>query len=87
MTGKALDRAEDILDENWREHDETMAGPVLRAQTSVITSVLNTQAKVDETRLRRTTLDKLPDLLKLVNEVAARLPSAPVRTIDVVVEG
>jgi hypothetical protein len=36
--------------------------------------VLNTQAKVDETRLRRQTLDRLPALLKLVEETAAKLP-------------
>ena len=48
---------------------------MLRAKTSVITTVLNTQAKVDETRLRRQTLDRLPALLKLVNETQSRLPS------------
>jgi hypothetical protein len=47
---------------------------VLRAQTSVITSVLNTQAKVDENRLRRQTADRLPALLELINETAKRLP-------------
>ena len=47
---------------------------MLRAKTSVITSVLTTQAKVDETRLRRQSLDRLPALLALVNETAKRLP-------------
>jgi hypothetical protein len=56
------------------ENDEMTFGPVIRAQTSVITTVLNTQAKVDETRLRRQTLDRLPALLKLVEETAAKLP-------------
>lgn len=54
--------------------DEDTFGPVLRAKTSVITSVLTTQAKVDETRLRRQTLDRLPALLALVNETAKRIP-------------
>ena len=54
--------------------DEDTFGPVLRAKTSVITSVLTTQAKVDETRLRRQSLDRLPALLALVNETAKRLP-------------
>jgi hypothetical protein len=57
-------------------------GPVIRAKTSVITTVLATQAKVDETKLRRQTLDRLPALLKLVNDTQARLPV----TIDAVAE-
>ena len=58
-------------------------GPTIRAKTSVIATVLATQAKVDETRLRRQTLDRLPALLRLVNETAARLPSPQqVTTID-----
>ena len=78
MTHKALENAEDIL-ELAVDPDEEL-GDVLRAKTSVITTVLNTQAKVDETRLRRQSLDRLPALLKLVNETAKRLPG-PV-TID-----
>ena len=74
MTQKALNTAEDILDEPLDNADEETFGPVLRAKTSVITSVLTTQAKVDETRLRRQSLDRLPALLKLVEETAKRLP-------------
>lgn len=74
MTQKALDRAEDILDTEADPMDVETFGPKLRAQTSVITSVLNTQAKVDENRLRRQTADRLPALLALVNETAKRLP-------------
>lgn len=47
---------------------------LVRAKTSVITTVLATQAKVDETRLKRQSLDRLPALLKLVKETAKRLP-------------
>jgi len=46
----------------------------VRAQTSVISTVLSTQAKVDENRLRRQSIDRLPALLKLVNDTAAKLP-------------
>lgn len=53
-------------------------GPIVRAKTAVIGTVLATQAKVDETRLRRQTLDRLPALLERVNEIAARLPAMPV---------
>lgn len=78
MTQKALDKAETILtkDPFTFTEDNDRFGPVLRAQTSVITSVLNTQAKVDETRLRRAAHDRLPELLKLINETAKRLPGA-----------
>lgn len=68
--------------------NEDSFGPVIRAQTSVITTVLSTQAKVDETRLRRQSLDRLPDLLALVEQVRSRLPQAPVLAppIDLVAE-
>jgi hypothetical protein len=49
-------------------------GSAVRAQTSVISTVLSTQAKVDENRLRRQSIDRLPALLKLVNDTAAKLP-------------
>lgn len=76
MTHKALDNAEMILDEDIdvREEPEQF-GPLLRAKTSVLNSILATQTKVDETRLRRQTLDRLPALLKLINETEASLPA------------
>lgn len=74
MTEKALEQGEAILDRDLELETEETFGPVLRAKTSVITSVLATQAKVDETRLRRQTMDRLPALLALVNETAKRLP-------------
>ena len=74
VTQKALTEGEAILDRDLAMEDEDTFGPVLRAKTSVITSVLTTQAKVDETRLRRQSLDRLPALLALVNETAKRLP-------------
>jgi hypothetical protein len=83
VTGKALENAEGILDLALDTDPE--AGHVMRAKTSVITSVLNTQAKVDETRLRRQSMDRLPALLKMVNEVAAKLPKEP-RQIDLVAD-
>lgn len=74
MTEKALQKAEQILDDDYDTASDERFGPIIRAQTSVITSVLNTQAKVDENRLRRSTVDRLPALLALVNETAKRLP-------------
>lgn len=74
IADKALDNSERILDLPVDPNEDY--GHVLRAKTSVITTVLNTQAKVDETRLRRQSMDRLPGLLKLVNATAARLPPA-----------
>jgi hypothetical protein len=73
VTHKALENAEQILDLDVDPDEEF--GHVLRSKTSVITSVLNTQTKVDETRLRRQSLDRLPALLRLVNETAKMLPA------------
>ena len=90
MTGKALAKADEILEDDWRDtNDPDMAGPLLRAQTSVITTVLSTQAKVDEHRLRRVQADRLPDLLKLVDQIASRIPAPEplkIPTIDIVPE-
>lgn len=82
MTGKALDNAENILDIPMAKTDDEF-GHLLRAKTSVITTVLSTQAKVDETRLRRHTNDRLPALMQMVNAIAQRLPE-PMKVIEVV---
>src|SRR6185369_7878937 len=74
VTNKALEQGEAILDRDLNVETPDNFGPVLRAKTSVISAVLTTQAKVDETRLRRQSLDRLPALLALVNETAKRLP-------------
>jgi hypothetical protein len=74
VTNKALDNAEEILEFELDSGNVFTFAPTLRAKTSIIGTVLATQAKVDETRLRRQTLDRLPSLLKLVNETAERLP-------------
>jgi hypothetical protein len=79
VTHKALENAETILEMPLDQSDTGpygAFGATVRAKTSVITSVLTTQAKVDETRLRRQSLDRLPALLALVNETAKRLPPA-----------
>jgi hypothetical protein len=72
LTDKALDKATEVLELPTTSSDEY--GHVLRAQTSVITTVLNTQVKVDERRLRRQQLDRLPALFEEVNRIAAGLP-------------
>ena len=69
-----MDEAGKILELDVDPHDPDTFGTTLRAKTSVISVILPTQAKVDETRLRRHTMDRLPALLALVNATAARLP-------------
>jgi hypothetical protein len=55
---------------------ELVNANVLRAKNSVITTALATQAKVDETRLRRAAVDRMPQILRLVAEVQRKLPPA-----------
>jgi hypothetical protein len=47
---------------------------VLRAQTAAANTALSTQAKVDESALRKQEYDRMPELLRLAAEVRARLP-------------
>jgi hypothetical protein len=53
---------------------ETTNSTVMRAKTAVIATALSTQAKVDENRLRKAREDRLPELLKMVEELRKTLP-------------
>lgn len=91
MTTRALAKADEILELDLDPGDsgpEGTFGPTLRAQTSTLATILATQTKVDEHRLRRQQTDRLPELLRMVNEVAARIPRIEVQApaIDVVAE-
>jgi hypothetical protein len=46
---------------------------VLRAQTAAANTALSTQAKVDESALRKQEHDRMPELLRLAAEVRARV--------------
>lgn len=72
LTGLALDRATDILQVFPSRTSETF-GEELRAQTSVVKTVLATQLRVDENQLRRRTVDALPQLLKDIAAEEKRL--------------
>lgn len=72
LTGLALDRATDILQDFPDRMSETF-GEELRAQTSVLKTVLTTQLRVDENHLRRRTVDALPQLLRDVAAEEKRL--------------
>ncbi len=69
-----MDVAHELFDLQNDTDDETISGTVLRAKTSLVSTVMATQAKVEETALRRQTADRLPALLKLAAEVRAALP-------------
>lgn len=56
-------------------------GHILKAKTSIIGTILTTQARVDETRLKRAAIDRIPQLLELVRDVQRGLPAPG--TIDV----
>ena len=43
-------------------------GPLLRAKNAAANTVLDTQVKVDENRLRAGAVDKLPELLEILRE-------------------
>jgi hypothetical protein len=69
--------AETYLDTDWRTADDLTKPLLMRAHTTLVNTFMSTQAKVDETRLRRQQFDRLPELLRLVNETQARLPVVP----------
>lgn len=73
VSGKAVNKLDEIMALPLDPEDPHFGG-VLRAQVGAANTALTTQVKVDETALRRQALDRLPALLKLVNETAARLP-------------
>ena len=54
--------------------DHPAFAPVLRAQTAAANTALSTQAKVDESALRKHEADRMPELLRLAAEVRAKLP-------------
>jgi hypothetical protein len=72
VTGRAIAKSEEIL--NFPLDPDSDHFPVvLRAQTAIVNSVLNTQTKVDENRLRARKPDVLPQLIKLIAEERARI--------------
>ena len=69
LTGLALGKVREILNEpiDW---DNTR---MVNAQLSAATTVLNTQVRVDEGRLRKRKLDILPKLLDLIAKEEGKL--------------
>ena len=73
ISSKAVEKLDEIMGLPL-DPDHPAFAPVLRAQTAAANIALATQTKVDETALRRQQVDRLPELLKLAEEVRARLP-------------
>lgn len=70
---KALDLLEDILDRDVSRMD-TDEARAMGIQMQAAQTLINTQAKVDDTMLRARTLDTLPKLLELIREAKKSSP-------------
>jgi hypothetical protein len=68
----ALTKLDDILNLGLDEHDENFP-TVLRVQMTAVQTVMNTQVKVDEQRLKQRQEDKLPELLARLLEEEKKL--------------
>jgi hypothetical protein len=75
LTGKGLDKADEILSLELDPENGATFGPTLRAQTAVLGHALTTQVRVDEVKLREPRPFKLQELLDLVAEEEKRGPS------------
>lgn len=72
LTGKALERASDILDIPLDPEDMDTYAHNLRGLNTALKTVLQTQVRVDEHRLKARKLDALPDILAAIAEEEAK---------------
>src|SRR5262249_813222 len=72
-TSKGLDKANEILDLPL-DPDRKNYPAELRARTALINTGLSTQARVDETGMKRERIDRLPEILRLIREEEKKLP-------------
>lgn len=68
LSGNALDRAGDILELDISDDEHEKFGEKVRGLNAVIKTVLQTQVRVDEHRLKARSLDVLPALLELIKQ-------------------
>ena len=73
ISSKAVEKLDEIMGLPLDPNHPAFA-PVLRAQTAAANTALSTQAKVDESALRKHEADRMPELLRLAAEVRAKLP-------------
>jgi hypothetical protein len=72
VSAKSLSKADEILDiplDPERRHYQAE----LRARASIINTTLNTQARVGEAALHKEVVDRLPEIIKLIQEEEAKL--------------
>jgi hypothetical protein len=74
LTGKGLDKADEILSLELDPENGATFGPTLRAQTAVLGHALTTQVRVDEVKLREPRPFKLQELLDRIAEEEKRGP-------------
>ena len=73
ISSKAVEKLDEIMGLPL-DPDHPAFAPVLRAQTAAVNTALSTQAKVDESAPRRQSVDRMPEILRLADEVRQRLP-------------
>ena len=73
ISSKAVEKLDEIMGLPL-DLDHPAFAPVLRAQTAAANTALSTQAKVDESAPRRQSVDRMPEILRLADEVRWRLP-------------
>jgi hypothetical protein len=73
VAGQAVDKLDEIMGLRL-DADHPTFPSILRAQTTAASAALATQVKVDDLALRKQPVDRMPELLKLVEEVQKTLP-------------
>lgn len=73
LSGKALDRIDDILELDIADDEHDKFGEKLRGLNAAAKTVLATQVRVDEHRLRQRNADTLPELLEEIRKYEERM--------------
>jgi hypothetical protein len=68
VTEKAIDKADTILSLPLPEPDDANFSAILRSQNAAANTILTTQVRVDENRLRKQQVDTLPQLIAEIAE-------------------
>jgi hypothetical protein len=68
VTEKAICKADDILSLPLPEPDDANFSAILRSQNAAANTILTTQVRVDENRLRKQQVDTLPQLIADIAE-------------------
>lgn len=72
LSGKALDRLDDLLEMDISNDEDEKFGEKVRGLNSATKTVLQTQVRVDEHRLKQRSLDVLPELLEAIKAEEAK---------------